>query len=194
MAAGDALFKATSGFLGLATVATGLYLTASMVGAYLSATKGPVSSIGMMFSGMKYCSTSVTNCPVCGRHLQWTYRLQQVLSRQTHGRGYMLTPVHRPAPRLGPICNVYRCMDGGFCTNLTGTPGIMRWVMHSSSATSTVITGVKSKVRLHQRYTCQWRLNQWYELQRTSPGYSGEKANYYNSDTSQASRPSLRLP
>ena len=43
MAAGDALFKATSGFLGLATVATGLYLTASMFAAYSSATKGPVS-------------------------------------------------------------------------------------------------------------------------------------------------------
>ena len=118
MAAGDALFKATSGFLGLATVATGLYLTASMVGAYLSATKGPVSSIGMMFSGMKYCSTSVTNCPVCGRHLQWTYRLQQVLSRQTHGRGYMLTPVHRPRAALGPNLQ---------CVSMYGW-----WLLHQS--------------------------------------------------------------
>jgi hypothetical protein len=37
MGAGDALFKTTVGFLGIATVLTGGYLTASMVGAYLSA-------------------------------------------------------------------------------------------------------------------------------------------------------------
>ncbi len=36
---GDTLFKMTTGFLGLATVATGIYLTASMIGAYSSATK-----------------------------------------------------------------------------------------------------------------------------------------------------------
>ncbi|CAK0781540.1 hypothetical protein CVIRNUC_005399 [Coccomyxa viridis] len=34
---GDALFKATTGFLGLATAATGAYLVASMIGAYSSA-------------------------------------------------------------------------------------------------------------------------------------------------------------
>ena len=34
---GDTLFKATTGFLGLATAATGAYLVASMIGAYASA-------------------------------------------------------------------------------------------------------------------------------------------------------------
>ena len=34
---GDTLFKMTTGFLGLATAATGTYLVASMLGAYSSA-------------------------------------------------------------------------------------------------------------------------------------------------------------
>ena len=34
---GDTLFKMTTGFLGLATAATGLYLVASMIGAYSAA-------------------------------------------------------------------------------------------------------------------------------------------------------------
>lgn len=34
---GDTLFKMTTGFLGLATAATGVYLVASMLGAYSSA-------------------------------------------------------------------------------------------------------------------------------------------------------------
>ena len=34
---GDTLFKMTTGFLGLATAATGIYLVASMLGAYSSA-------------------------------------------------------------------------------------------------------------------------------------------------------------
>lgn len=60
---GDTIFKMTTGFLGLATAGTGIYLVASMIGAYASA-KVSQSSPEYILTQYEHSAAAYSACQV----------------------------------------------------------------------------------------------------------------------------------